>query len=173
MVNLFDGRVSLSWNHPVQINDIPSNSQYIIENSSPVNPPTSAIWNPVISLPLDSTNYIDNISVCSSWLNYRVRLITSNCDFVSNLDGGFIEDQQAPDPPIINFVTNDTSNNQIKIHWNPSIAQDVMAYIIFKFSSGSWNPLDTIYGIQNTIYYDTAITTFQNNISTIRYSSYG
>ena len=164
LVNLFDGRVSLSWNHPVQINNIPVNSQYIIEKSSPVNPPTSAIWSPVISLPLDSTNYIDNISVCSSWLNYRVRLITTNCDFVSNLDGGFIEDQQAPDPPIINVVTNDTANNQIKIHWNPSIAQDVMAYIIFKFSSGSWNPLDTIYGIQNTIYYDTAITTFQNNI---------
>ena len=61
-------------------------------------------------------------------------------------------------------MTNDTANNQIKIHWNPSIAQDVMAYIIFKFSSGSWTPLDTIYGIQNTIYYDTAITTFQNNI---------
>ena len=67
-VNLFDGRVSLSWNHPVPINNIPSNSQYFIEKSSPVNPPTSAIWNPVISLPIDSTNYIDNISVCSSWL---------------------------------------------------------------------------------------------------------
>ena len=86
LVNLFDGRVSLSWNHPVQINNIPVNSQYVIEKSSPVTPPTSAIWSPVISLPIDSTNYIDNISVCSSWLNYRVRLITTNCDFVSNLD---------------------------------------------------------------------------------------
>ena len=94
-------------------------------------------------------------------VNYRVRLITTNCDFVSNIDGGFIEDQQAPDPPIINFVTNDTANNQIKIDWNPSVAQDVMAYIIFKFSSGSWTPLDTIYGIQNTIYYDSAILLFK------------
>ena len=39
-----------------------------------------------------------------------------------------------------------------------------ISLVIFKFSSGSWNPLDTIYGIQNTIYYDTGITTFQNNI---------
>lgn len=164
LVNLFDGRVSLSWNHPIQINNIPTNSQYVIENSSPANPPNSAIWNPVINLPVDSIHYIDNISVCSSWLNYRVRLSTPNCDFVSNLDGGFIEDQQAPDPPIINVVTNDTANNQIQIHWSPSIAQDVMAYIVFKFSSGIWNPLDTIYGLQNTMYYDTAITTFQNNV---------
>ena len=29
LVNLFDGRVSLSWNHPVPINNIPLNSQYI------------------------------------------------------------------------------------------------------------------------------------------------
>ena len=164
LVNLFDGRVSLSWNHPIQINNIPTNSQYVIENSSPANPPNSAIWNPVINLPVDSIHYIDNISVCSSWLNYRVRLSTPNCDFVSNLDGGFIEDQQAPDPPIINVVTNDTANNQIQIHWSPSIAQDVMAYIVFKFSSGIWNPLDTIYSLQNTMYYDTAITTFQNNV---------
>lgn len=164
LVNLFDGRVSLSWNHPIQLNDLPINSQYIIEKSLPINPPTSTIWNQVITLPVDSTNYIDNISICSSWLNYRIRLSTPNCDFISNLDGGFIEDQQAPDPPIINTVTNDTINNQIQIDWNPSIAQDVMAYIIFKFNSGSWSPLDTIFGSQNTIFYDTTTITFQNNI---------
>ena len=168
LVNLFDGRVALSWNHPVAVNTLPSNSQYIIENSSPSNPPTSAVWNQVVSLPIDSLNYTDNISICSSWLNYRVRLSSNSCDFLSNLDGGFIEDQQAPDAPVINLVTQDTSNNQMYINWSPSIAQDVMAYIVFKFSNGSWNPLDTIYGIQNTTFYDTAITTFQNDI--VKYS---
>ena len=87
LVNLFDGRVALSWNHPLSVNSLSSNSQYIIESSSPSNPPTSAIWNQVVSLPIDSLSYIDNISVCSSWLNYRVRLSSSSCDFVSNLDG--------------------------------------------------------------------------------------
>jgi gliding motility-associated-like protein len=168
LVNLFDGRVALSWNHPVSINTLPLNSQYIIENSSPSNPPTSAVWNQVVSLPIDSLNYTDNISICSSWLNYRIRLSSNSCDFVSNLDGGFIEDQQAPDAPVINLVTQDTSNNQMYINWSPSIAQDVTAYIVFKFSNGSWNPLDTIYGIQNTTFYDTAITTFQNDI--VKYS---
>ena len=168
LVNLFDGRVSLSWNHPIPVNFIPSNSQYIIENSSPSNPPTSAIWNQVVTLPIDSLNYTDNISVCSSWLNYRVKLTSNSCDFISNLDGGFIEDQQAPDAPVINLVSQDTSNNQIFINWNPSIAQDVTAYIVFKFSNGAWNPLDTIFGIQNTSFYDTATATFQNDI--VKYS---
>ena len=168
LVNLFDGRVALSWNHPVAVNTLPLNSQYIIENSSPSNPPTSAVWNQVVSLPTDSLNYTHNISICSSWLNYRVRLSTNSCDFISNLDGGFIEDQQAPDAPVINSVTKDTSNNQLYINWSPSIAQDVMAYIVFKFSNGSWNPLDTIYGIQNTTFYDTAISTFENDI--VKYS---
>ena len=168
LVNLFDGRVALSWNHPVAVNTLPLNSQYIIESSSPSNPPTSAVWNQVVSLPIDSLNYTDNISVCSSWLNYRVRLSSSTCDFVSNLDGGFIEDQQAPDAPVINLVSQDTSNNYLYIDWNPSIAQDVMAYIVFKFSNGSWNPLDTIFGIQNTSFYDTTTTSFQNDI--VKYS---
>ena len=168
LVNLFDGRVALSWNPPVPVNTLPLNSQYIIENSSPSNPPTSAVWNQVDSLPTDSLNYTHNISICSSWLNYRVRLSSNSCDFVSNLDGGFIEDQQAPDAPVINSVTNDTSNNQLYINWSPSITQDVMAYIVFKFSNGSWNPLDTIYGIQNTNFYDTAISTFENDI--VKYS---
>ena len=168
LVNLFDGRVALSWNHPVSVNSLPSNSQYIIENSSPSNPPTSAIWNQVATLPIDSLNFTHNISICSSWLNYRVRLSSNSCDFTSNIDGGFIEDQQAPDAPVITLVSQDTSNNQMYINWSPSIAQDVMAYIVFKFSNGSWNPLDTIFGIQNTTFYDTAVTTFENDI--VKYS---
>ena len=130
LVNLFDGRVALSWNQPFPLTNHSSGSQYVVEKSSPVNPPTSANWTQVTTLPTDSTSYTDNISVCSDWINYRIRLNTVNCDFISNLDGGYIEDQQAPDPPIINSVTNDTSNNQLFINWNSSVAQDVMAYIL-------------------------------------------
>ena len=164
LVNLFDGRVALSWNQPFPLTNHSAGSQYVVEKSSPVNPPTSANWTQVITLPTDSTSYTDNISVCSDWINYRIRLNTLNCDFISNLDGGYIEDQQAPDPPIINSVTNDTSNNQLFINWNSSVAQDVMAYIIFKFSNGAWNPIDTIYGLQNTTYYDTNSSSFQNDV---------
>lgn len=164
LVNLFDGRVALSWNQPFPLTNHSAGSQYVIEKSSPVNPPTSANWTQVTTLPTDSTSYTDNISVCSDWINYRIRLNTVNCDFISNLDGGYIEDQQAPDPPIINSVNNDTSNNQLFIDWNSSVAQDVMAYIIFKFSNGAWNPIDTIYGLQNTTYYDTNSSSFQNDV---------
>ena len=164
LVNLFDGRVALSWNQPFPLTNHSAGSQYVVEKSSPVNPPTSANWTQVITLPTDSTSYTDNISVCSDWINYRIRLNTLNCDFISNLDGGYIEDHQAPDPPIKNSVTNDTSNNQLFINWNSSVAQDVMAYIIFKFSNGAWNPIDTIYGLQNTTYYDTNSSSFQNDV---------
>lgn len=164
LVNLFDGRVALSWNQPFPLTNHSAGSQYVIEKSSPVNPPTSANWTQVTTLPTDSTSYTDNISVCSDWINYRIRLNTVNCDFISNLDGGYIEDQQAPDPPIINSVNNDTSNNQLFIDWNSSVAQDVMAYIIFKFSNGAWNPIDTIYGLQNTTYYDSNSSSFQNDV---------
>ena len=164
LVNLFDGRVAISWNQPFPLTNHSAGSQYVVEKSSPVNPPTSANWTQVTTLPTDSTSYTDNISVCSDWINYRIRLNTLNCDFISNLDGGYIEDQQAPDPPIINSVTNDTSNNQLFINWNSSVAQDVMAYIIFKFSNGAWNPIDTIYGLQNTTYYDTNSSSFQNDV---------
>ena len=164
LVNLFDGRVALSWNQPFPLTNHSAGSQYVVEKSSPVNPPTSANWTQVTTLPTDSTSYTDNISVCSDWINYRIRLNALNCDFISNLDGGYIEDQQAPDPPIINLVTNDTSNNQLFINWNSSVAQDVMAYIIFKFSNGAWNPIDTIYGLQNTTYYDTNSSSFQNDV---------
>ena len=88
---------------------------------------------------------------------------TSNCDFISNLDGGFIEDQQAPDLQLLILLQ--MIHLIIKyIDWSSSIAQDVMAYIIFKFSNGAWNPIDTIYGIQNTSYYDTNTSSFQNNV---------
>ena len=94
--------------------------------------PTSAVWSAVTTLPKDSLTYIDNISVCAAWLNYRVKLITDNCSFISNIDGGYIQDQLAPDPPVIQYVTNDTSNNELIVHWSPSNAQDVSAYIVFK-----------------------------------------
>ena len=64
-------------------------------------------------------------------INYRVRLVTDNCDFISNIDGGYIQDQTPPDAPLINFVSNDTSTNSMHINWNPSSATDTYAYIIF------------------------------------------
>ena len=164
LVNQFDGNVHLSWNHPIMADSIPPNAVYQIEKSTPVNPPTSAVWSAVTTLPKDSLTYVDNISVCAAWLNYRVKLITDNCSFISNIDGGFIQDQQAPDPPVVQYVTNDTLNNELIVQWLPSIAQDVSAYIVFKFSSGIWTPIDTIYGNLNTTFIDDDFSSFQSNV---------
>ncbi len=164
LLNLLDGNVSLSWNHPIPIDSIPINSYYIIEKSNQVTPAISANWIYIDSISKDSTHYLNHINLCSSWLNYRVRLITNNCDFISNMDGGLIEDQTAPDAPSIKNVSTDTINNHIVINWSSSVAQDVAAYIIFKFSGGTWNPIDTVYGLSNTTYIDTASSTFQNSV---------
>ena len=164
LVNQFDGNVHLSWNHPFIVDSIPANAVYQIEKSTPVNPPTSAVWSTVTTLPKDSLTYVDNISVCAAWFNYRVKLITDNCSFISNIDGGYIQDQQAPDPPVIQYVTNDTLNDELIVHWSPSNAQDVSAYIVFKSVSGIWTPIDTIYGNLNTTFIDNDFTSFQSSV---------
>ena len=162
LVNQFDGTMYLSWNHPMPFDSIPPNSYYSLEKSSPSTPPTSAVWNHVRNLPVDSTFTIESLGLCADWINYRVRLVTDNCDFISNIDGGYIQDQTPPDAPLINFVSNDTSTNTMQINWNPSSATDTYAYIIFKFYNGSWSPVDTVFGRLNTSYYDTTTTTFGN-----------
>ena len=163
LVNLYDGTVSLSWQHPFDIELIESSSFYVVEKSFP-NTSTVPIWEVVANLSKDSTSYLDHIGVCASNINYRVKLVTENCEFISNIDGGFIEDQQAPDSPVLLNVTTDTSTNYLNINWLPSVAEDVSAYIIFKFFSGFWNPIDTVYGYQNTFYTDTNIVSFRNEI---------
>ena len=162
LVNQFDGTMYLSWNHPMPLDSIPPNSYYSLEKSSPTTPPTSAVWNHVRNLPVDSTFTVESLGICADWVNYRVRLVTDNCDFISNIDGGYIQDQTPPDAPLINFVSNDTSTNTMQINWNPSFATDTYAYIIFKFYNGSWSPVDTVFGRLNTSYYDTTTTTFGN-----------
>ena len=91
-------------------------------------------------------------------------MITDNCTFISNIDGGYIQDQQAPDPPVINEVTNDTLNDYMQINWSPSSAMDVSAYIVFKFNNGAWAPIDTVYGRLSNQYVDTSSLTFSNQV---------
>ena len=164
LVNQFDGTVYLNWNHPMHSDSLPANSYYVLEKSYPTNPPTNAVWNHVKNLSKDSTSTIESIDVCAEWINYRVKLITDNCTFISNIDGGYIQDQQAPDPPVLNEVTNDTLNDYMQINWSPSLAMDVSAYIVFKFNNGIWAPIDTVYGRLSNQYVDTSSLTFSNQV---------
>ena len=168
LVDQSNGDVLLSWNHPIALDSIPLSSNYVIEKADIVNPISASNWTTVRVLPRDSTSFIDNIGVCSANINYRVKLQINNCNFTSNLDGGLIEDLQAPDPPVIQNVTTDTSTGNILVNWEASLAEDIFAYVIFKFYSGSWNSIDTLYGFQNTSYIDTNQSSFNNNV--VQYS---
>ena len=90
--------------------------------------------------------------------------------WAANLDGGLIEDLQAPDAPVIQNVTTDTSTGNIVVNWEASLAQDVFAYVVFKFYGGSWNSVDTLYGFQNTSFIDTNQSSFAINI--VQYSAH-
>tara|TARA_B100001287_G_scaffold237831_1_gene210994 strand:+ start:21562 stop:23601 length:2040 start_codon:yes stop_codon:yes gene_type:complete len=159
LVDNLDGTVSLSWNHPIPYDSVPLTAYYLIEKSII----SSTAWDTVAILPKDSLSFTDHIGGCALSINYRVKLVVQDCEFISNIDGGNIEDQQAPDPPILLSVSNDTLSNFLLLNWLPSIAQDVSAYIIFKFS-GSWSPIDTVYGYNSTTYIDSNLISFQNSV---------
>ena len=55
----------LSWSHPMPFDSIPPNSYYSLEKSSPSTPPTSAVWNHVRNLPVDSTFTIESLGICA------------------------------------------------------------------------------------------------------------
>ena len=164
LVDQFDGTVSLSWNHPLNYDSIPQTANYVVEKSILSIPPSTANWNIVAVLSKNILTYEDHIGGCSLSVNYRIKLVTESCEFISNIDGGNIEDLQAPDSPLLLSVNTDSLSNYLSLSWLPSIAPDVSAYIIFKFLNGSWNPIDTIYGYENTTYVDTDLISFQNNI---------
>ena len=96
LTSQLDGSVQLSWNHPISDDSIPLGSNYVVEKSNYINPPGAAIWTTVATLSKDSTSHIDYTGGCAIFLNYRVRLVTGNCDFISNMDGELIIDQKAP-----------------------------------------------------------------------------
>ena len=168
LVDQSNGNILLSWNHPIALDSIPLSSNYVIEKADFVNPLSSSNWTTVAVLPRDSISFLDNIGICSANINYRVKLQINNCNFTSNLDGGLIEDLEAPDAPVIQNVTTDTITGNIVVNWEASLAQDVFAYIVFKFYGGSWNSIDTLYGFQNTSFIDTNQSSFVNSI--VQYS---
>ena len=58
-----------------------------------------------------------------------------------------------PKSPFLDSVTV-LSNGSAALGWQPSNSADVIAYIIYKYESGFWTPIDTVSGTNYYVYSD-------------------
>jgi gliding motility-associated-like protein len=143
-----NGEALLSWNNPSNTQLTGFNDYYHIYQEYP-----TGNWNLIDSVPYGVTNYRDTIKICDAFLNYRIELPTDECSFKSNIEGDDFEDQIVPDIPVINFVTIDTSTNDVMLSWNVNAQSDTYGYVIYQVDpNGNLVEIDTVYGLSNTSY---------------------
>jgi hypothetical protein len=103
-----------------------------------------------------ATFYRDSFNLCLDTANYRIELQDSTpCVSVSTVAGRMFFDNTPPDIPVLDSVSIDTLSGSVMLGWKPSTANDVAGYIVF-FRSGTWLPLDTVWGGQQTAYHSPA-----------------
>ena len=110
-----------------------------------------------------STNFVDIITVCNEFINYRIEIVDTiindstgifYCRSISNVDGDLFGDYTAPPIPEIYVVTVDNVNQSSVVNWNMNPDEDVIGYVIYTETGGVYTPLDTIYGRMDTTYID-------------------
>ncbi len=124
-------------------------------------------WTVLQTTPL--TNYSEIISRCNVSNNYQIlQADASGCLSTSNISGANFKDQTPPDPGPIQGLLDSVSVNatgQSVLGWTASSYPDCYAYVIYQFvGSSAWSSIDTVYGINNTIY--TTTSTIANTAST-------
>lgn len=143
--NPSNGTAVLQWNNP---SPKPINNYYHIYREYP-----TGNWSFLDSLPYGSYSYTDTINICSSYLNYQVRLKNNFCEFTSNIVGSNFTDIISPDIPQFTSISYDTLNGNISINWNINKQNDTYGYIIYEVDENGFSTeLDTIYGRMNTNY---------------------
>jgi gliding motility-associated-like protein len=110
------------------------------------------------------TFYVDTVSLCDAELFYKVEIddtlgfdTTGNpilCTSISSWDNDMFMDNTPPHTPVIDSVTVNSNNNMPFISWDKNTSPDTEGYIIYCYISGVWTPIDTIWGIDSTSYFD-------------------
>jgi gliding motility-associated-like protein len=94
----------------------------------------------------------DTISVCSIFYNYKVQTSDAQgCISQSNINGGLYHDGQHPYDPILDSVSVNAAGLST-LGWQSSASSGAIKYVIYKFTAGLWNPVDTIFGGNITNY---------------------
>jgi len=138
---------SLNWNPPA--NPLfPSHSglYYVYREYPP------GFWEMIDSTVL--LTFADTMLICHDTVNYRVEMYdSSGCYTLSSIAGDFFYDDVYPDIPRLDSVSVDPFLNIPILGWRPSVAGDVVGYIVYH-NDGVWNPVDTIWGPNITYYED-------------------
>jgi len=155
-----DGIAYLNYNNLHQPKLSTSATQFKIYREKP---PT---WSQIKST--SALSYKDTISICTVNYNYQIQLTdASGCVSTSNVPGGIFKDKQPPDPYAVQNLLDSVSVNstgQSVLGWTPSSYPDCSAYVIYQLIGGTWSSIDTVYGINNSIY--TSTSTIANTAST-------
>lgn len=143
-----NGVAVLQWTAPDNQLHTGWNNYYYIEREYP-----TGVWNLLDSVPFGTALYRDTINICNAFLNYRIRLKTDDCDFISNVEGDNFEDKTPPKIPIIQSVSVDSTTGDITITWNINPSTDTYGYIIYnQDANGFYVNLDTTWGRTSVTY---------------------
>ena len=91
---------------------------------------------------IDTTSaltYRDTVNVCGQNLEYQIR---TNTGCASSNKSGIFSDQVNADVLSIDSVS--VVNGQVVIAWAPGTSNDIVDYYLYKLTSGTWTPIDTI-----------------------------
>ena len=146
--NPSNGTAVLNWNDPSATALADMNSYYYVYREYP-----TGTWSLIDSVAYGNSFYTDTIDICQAFLNYKIVLGNSPCDFTSNSIGDDFEDMLTPDIPIISAVSIDTLTNDLTLNWNVNSQSVTYGYVVYTFDAGGFLiELDTVWGIGNTNY---------------------
>lgn len=110
-----------------------------------------------------SLSWLDTINVCGENADFRVGLLDgTGCISYSTIDGNFFRDTNYTAPVELDYVTVDTSTNEIELVWINAQDRDVVKYWPQYISNFTTTPptfsiLDTVFGYVNTNYLDNTL----------------
>jgi gliding motility-associated-like protein len=148
-----NGIINLSWNALASNNINGSGNWYYIYMEFP-----AGKWTKRDSLPVNTAGLSinDTIDICGAFLNFKIVLPNSNgCNSFSTVKGKFLTDKTIPYPPVIEYVTVDTTINHNVIKWQPDKSSDTKGYYIYKYINPTGTKIDSVLGRFNTTYIHT------------------
>lgn len=136
-INPISGINTLSWNK-TRTPLLPSASTtYTLSRE---NPPT--VWSTLYTG--SGQSFKDTITVCNIFYNYKVQTSDAQgCVSQSNINGGLYHDNLAPNVPLLDSVSVNSSG-LATLGWQSSSSSGATQYVIYKFIAGIWTAMDTV-----------------------------
>jgi len=143
------GVAVLNWNRPVDNAHSTMHPMFYIHREYP-----TGVWTLIDSVSWTTTHYSEIISICDTFLSYKISVNNVPCNYFSTVNGEYFADQTSPDIPILTSVSIDTATNQTTISWSEPPQKDTYGYIVYMqdVTTNFLIELDTIYGKTNTSY---------------------